>query len=164
MTGLLFAALIAAAGPEVTPARRDAAVYAVTHGLVVSNVVRNCRRYEERLGGDLDGALSAWRERNAERAAAAESYLEYVRSVIERQQGPLAAQDFNAKTRGLARRKANDALNDIFERATPQEWTCRTWLEAITAGKADLDHEPKYLPVLDELVAFEKKVRRGELK
>jgi uncharacterized membrane protein YccC len=164
LIGLLAAALVSAAGPEVTPERRDAAVFAVTHGLVVANVVRNCRRHEARLGGDLEGALSAWRERNAERAAAAEGYLEYVRSVIERQRGPLAAQDFNAKTRGLSRRKANEALNDIFERATPQEWTCRTWLEAISAGQADLDHEPKYLPVLDELVEFEKKVRRGEIR
>jgi len=161
LIGLLAAALVAASGLEVTPERTDAAVYAVTHGLVVANVVRNCRRYEERLGGNLEGALSAWRERNAERAAAAEGYLEFARSAIERQEGATASLAFEERTRALSRRKANEALNDIFERATPQEWTCRQWLGAITAGKADLDREPKYLPALDELVVFERRLRQG---
>jgi hypothetical protein len=161
LIGLVAAALVAAAGLEVTPARTEAAGYAVTHGLVVANLVRNCRRFEGRLGGSLEAALAGWRERNAERAAAAESYLEFARSAIERQEGITASLAFEERTRALFRRKANETLNDIFAHATPQIWTCEHWLGAITAGKADLDHEPKYLPALDELVEFERRVRRG---
>lgn len=158
---LLVSSAAAASGLEVTPARTEAAGYALTHGLVVANLVRNCRRFEERLGGDLDGALARWRERNAERAAAAESYLVFATAAIERQEGVTASLAYEERTRLLFRRKANDTLNDIFERAAPQEWTCRRWIDAIIAGKADLDQEPKYAGPLDELVAFERKLRGG---
>jgi hypothetical protein len=158
---LLVSSVAVAAGLEVTPVRTEAAGFAVTHGLVVANLVRNCRRFEDRLGGDLDGALTQWRQRNAERAAAAESYLVFATAAIERQEGITASLAYEERTRLLFRRKANDMLNDIFERAAPQEWTCRHWVDAIIAGKADLDQEPKYAGTLDELVAFERSVRPG---
>jgi hypothetical protein len=156
---LLVSSAAVAAGFEVTPARTEAAGYAVTHGLVVANLVRNCRRFQERIGEDLDAALAQWRERNAERAAAAESYLVYARAAIERQHGELAAHDFDAQTRSVFRHKANVALNDIFERMTPQFGICARWMSAIGEGRADLDWESKYLNTLDELVAFERRLR-----
>jgi len=157
--GVAFAA---GAALEVTPARTEAAGYAVTHGLLVSNLVRNCRQHREQLKQDPDAALAAWRLRNAERAAAAESYLVYASTVIERQEGAAAAEAYNARTRALFRRKANTALNDIFNRAHPQPGICARWIDAIEAGEADLNWESKYVPVLDELVEFERRVRAGK--
>ncbi len=161
MKALLAAALLLGAGGalEVTPARTEAAGYAVTHGMVVLNLVRNCRRFDERLTEKPEGALAGWRQRNAERAAAAEAYLAYAHAAIERQEGAAAAEAFNRNTRALFRRKANDTLNDIFERAAPQFWTCEHWMKSIAAGKADLNWESKYVNTLDELVAFERKLR-----
>lgn len=163
---LVAAALAAGAGGalEVTPARTEAAGYAVTHGLLVLNLVGNCRQYREQLKHDPDAALVAWRARNAERAAAAESYLVYASAAIERQEGAAAAQAYNARTRALFRRKANTALNDIFERMRPQPGICARWIEAIATGEADLDWESKYVPALDELVEFERKVREGRTR
>jgi hypothetical protein len=163
---LVAAALAAGAGGalEVTPARTEAAGYAVTHGLLVSSLVRNCRQYRGELELDPDAALAAWRERNAERAAAAESYLVYASAAIERQEGAAAAEAYNARTRALFRRKANAALNDIFNRMHPQPGICARWIEAIAAGEADLNWESKYLPALDELVEFERRVRSGKAR
>lgn len=164
MKSLLVAAALAAgagAALEVTPARTEAAGYAVTHGLLVLNLVRNCRQYREKLPQDPDAALAAWRARNAERAAAAESYLVYASAAIERQEGAAAAEAYNARTRALFRRKANTALNDIFNRAHPQPGICARWIDAIAAGEADLNWESKYVPALDELVEFERRVRSG---
>jgi hypothetical protein len=163
---LVAAALAAGAGAalEVTPARTEAAGYAVTHGLLVLNLVRNCRQYREKLPQDPDAALAAWRARNAERAAAAESYLVYASAAIERQEGAAAAEAYNARTRALFRRKANTALNDVFNRAHPQPGICARWIDAIAAGEADLNWESKYVPALDELVEFERKVRAGKAR
>lgn len=166
MKALLALALIAGANGslEVTPARTEAAGYAVTHGLVVLNLVRNCRRFDERLEQKPEAAYAGWRQRNAERAAAAEAYLAYAHAAIERQEGAAAAQAYHRRTRALFRRKANDTLNDIFERSAPQVWTCRHWIDAIAAGKADLQWEPKYAKTLDALVEFERKLRAGSAK
>ena len=166
MKRVLYAALLVtsaavAAGFEVTPARTEAAGYAVTHGLVVANLARNCRQFDERLAEKPEAALAGWRQRNAERAVAADSYLIYARAAIERQHGELAAHEFDAKTRSVFRHKANVALNDIFERASPQFWTCERWMKAIAAGETDLNWESKYVNTLDELVAFERKLRGG---
>jgi hypothetical protein len=158
---LMVSSAAVAAGLEVTPARTEAAGYAITHGLVVANLVRNCRPFQDRIGEDLDAALAGWRERNAERAAAAESYLVYARAAIERQYGEPAAHDFDAQTRSVFRHKANVALNDIFERMSPQFGVCARWASAIAQGRADLDWESKYLNTLDELVAFERRLRGG---
>ena len=165
MKSLLVAAALAAgagAALEVTPARTEAAGYAVTHGLLVLNLVRNCRQYREKLPQDPDAALAAWRARNAERAAAAESFLVYASAAIERQEGAAAAEAYNKRTRALFRRKANTALNDIFNRAHPQPGICARWIDAIAAGEADLNWESKYVPALDELVEFERRVRSGK--
>ncbi len=161
---LVAAALAAGAGGalEVTAARTEAAGYAVTHGLLVLNLVRNCQQYREQLKQDPDAALAAWRQRNAERAAAAENYLVYAAAAIERQEGAAAAEAYNKRTRALFRRKANTALNDIFNRAHPQPGICARWIDAIAAGEADLNWESKYLPALDELVEFERRVRGGK--
>jgi len=160
---LLAAGAPAAAqtGFAVTPARTEAAGYAVTHGLVVANVVGNCAKFRDRLKQDPDAALAGWRRRNRERASAAESYLTYAHAAIERQHGAAAAENFNASTRALFRQKANATLNDIFERTAPQFGVCAHWIGAIAAGKADLNWESKYLNTLDELVGFERDVQRG---
>jgi hypothetical protein len=165
LKSLLVAAVLAAGAGgalEVTPARTEAAGYALTHGLLVLNLVRNCRQYRDKLPLDPDAALALWRQRNAERAAAAESYLVYASAAIERQEGAAAAEAYNKRTRALFLRKANAALNDIFNRAHPQPGICARWIDAIAAGEADLNWESKYLPALDELVEFERKLRGGQ--
>lgn len=163
---LVAAALAAGAGGalEVTPARTEAAGYAVTHGMVVSNLARICGQFREQLKQDPDAALAGWRQRNAERAAAAESFLVYAVTAIERQEGAAAAEAYNARTRALFRRQANNTLNDIFNRAHPQSGTCARWIDAIAAGEADLNWESKYVPALDELVEFERGVRSGKAR
>jgi len=148
-------------GFAVTPARTEAAGYAVTHGMVVANLVAQCRKFDESLKLDPAAALAGWRTRNRDRASAAESYLAYAHAAIEHQHGAAAAEDFNAKTRALFRRKANATLNDIFGRTAPQFSVCTRWMEAIATGKADLNWESKYLNTLDELVRFERDVRQG---
>jgi len=162
---LLAGAPAAAAqtGFAVTPARTEAAGYAVTHGIVVANLVYNCRKFADRLEQDPDAALVGWRRRNLERASAAESYLAYAHAAIERRFGAASAEEFNARTRALFQRKANTTLNDIFERTAPQFDVCAHWIGAIAQGKADLDWESKYLDTLDELVRFERDVRQGRL-
>ncbi|HEX5093326.1 MAG TPA: hypothetical protein VFV84_11640 [Burkholderiales bacterium] len=148
-------------GSPLTPARDNAAVFAVTHGMVVDNLAANCRRFSDRLKVDPDAALAAWRRRNLERASAAESYLIYAHAAIERELGAAAAERFNANTRALARQKANVALNDIFERTAPQFEVCERWMDAIYRGQADLGYEVKYRATLDELVRFERDIRQG---
>jgi hypothetical protein len=163
---LVAAALAAGAGGalEVTPARTEAAGYAVTHGLVVANLARICGQFRAQLKQDPDAAFAGWRQRNAERAAAAESFLVYAVTAIERQEGAAAAEAYNARTRALFRRQANNTLNDIFNRAHPQPGICVRWIDAIAAGEADLTWESKYVPVLDELVEFERGVRSGKAR
>ncbi len=148
-------------GFAVTPARTEAAGYAVTHGIVVANLVANCRKFSDRLKQDPDAALAGWRRRNLARASAAESYLTYAHAAIGHRFGPASAEEFNARTRALFRRKANTALNDIFERTAPQFDVCAHWIEAIAQGKADLNWESKYVNTLDELVRFERDIREG---
>lgn len=167
MNGLVIAALLAlgAGGAlEVTQARTEAAGYAVTHGLVVSNLARICGQFREQLKQDPQAALAGWRQRNAERAAAAESYLVYAVTAIERQEGAAAAESYNARTRAVFRRQANNTLNDIFNRAHPQPGICARWIDAIAGGEADLNWESKYVPALDELVQFERGVRSGKAR
>jgi hypothetical protein len=155
------AAAAQAQGFAVTPARTEAAGDALTHAIVVANLAGNCERFRARLARDPAAALAGWRERNLARTSAADSYLVYAHAAIARQEGDAAAQAFNARTRGLFRRKANTALNDIFERAAPQFEVCARWIDAIAEGKADLNWESKYLNTLDELVKFEQAVRQG---
>jgi hypothetical protein len=167
LNGVLLATALAfgAAGAlEVTQARTEAAGYAVTHGLVVSNLARICGQFREQLKQDPQAALAGWRQRNAERAAAAASYLVYAVTVIERQEGAAAAQAYNARTRAVFVRQANNTLNDIFNRAHPQSGICARWIDAIAAGEADLNWESKYVPALDELVEFERSVRSGKAR
>jgi hypothetical protein len=154
-------AAAAQSGFAVTPARTEAATYAVTHGIVVANLIANCRKFADRLKVEPDAALTAWRERNLERASAAQSYLIYAHAAIDREVGAAAAEKFNADTRALARQKANTALNDIFERTAPQFEVCERWMDAIDRGQADLGYEMKYRATLDELVEFERRVRQG---
>ncbi len=163
---LALASVAAGAQPQfaLTPARDNAAVYAVTHGMVVANLVGNCRKFSDRLTVDPDAALTAWRQRNLERASAAEGYLTYAQAAVERELGTAAAEKYNRNTRALARHKANIALNDIFERTAPQFGVCERWMNAITKGEADLGYEIKYRDTLDELVAFERAVRQGGAK
>jgi len=161
LLALASAAARAQPGFALTPARDNAAVYAVTHGMVVANLVGNCRKFSDRLTVDPDAALTAWRRRNLERASAAESYLVYAQAAIERKLGAAAAEKYTTNTRALARQKANVALNDIFERTAPQFGVCERWMNAITKGEADLGYEIKYRDTLDELVAFERAVRQG---
>jgi hypothetical protein len=170
LTRRLLLALLLASGPAaaqtgfaVTPARTEAAGYALTHGMVVANLVGNCRKFSDRLEQDPDAALAGWRRRNLARASAAESYLAYAHAAIERQFGAASAEEFNARTRALFQRKANTALNDIFERTAPQFEVCAHWIAAIAQGKADLNWESKYLNTLDELVQFERDVREGRI-
>jgi len=167
VSGLLVAAALAvgAGGAlAVTPARTEAAGYAITHALVVGNLVKNCEKFRDRLQSDPDAALAAWRLKNAEHVLAAESYLVYASAAIERQEGAAAAEAYNARTRALFRRKANTALNDIFNRTHPQPGICARWIDAIAAGEADLNWESKYMPALDELVEFERRVRERKAR
>lgn len=162
--GLLLASHGAMAAPEgfaVTPVRSEAAGYALTHGILVANLARNCAKFRDRLAQDPQAALAGWRQRNAERAAAAESYFVYAAAAIERQDGAGAAEAFNARTRGLFRRKANDTLNEIFGRRPPRFEVCARWIAAIDDGSADLNWESKYINTLDELVQFERSVQSG---
>lgn len=164
MSGLLVAAAIAvgAGGAlAVTPARTEAAGYAITHALVVRNLVQNCAKFRDRLPRDPDAALDAWRAKNAEHVLAAESYLVAARTAIEQQHGAQAGEDFHAQTHGLFVRQANQTLNDIFGALGPQPPVCERWLEAIGGGQADLNWQSKYMPALEELREFERSLRPG---
>lgn len=164
MNGLLVAAAIAvgAGGAlAVTAARTEAAGYAITHALVVGNLVKNCEKFRDKLQSDPDAALAAWRLKNAEHVVAAESYLVAARTAVERQHGAQAGEDFHAQTHGLFVRQANQTLNDIFGALGPHTAVCERWLEAIGGGQADLNWQSKYMPALEELRAFERSLRPG---
>lgn len=164
MNSLIFlAALAAGAGTvlEVTPARTEAAGYAITHSLVVRNLVKNCAQHKAQLRRDPDAALAAWRRVNTEHVLAADSYLIAARVAVEKQHGAQAGEDFHAQTHGLFVRQANQTLNDIFGAAGPQLGVCERWVEAIGGGQADLNWQSKYMPVLDELREFERALRPG---
>ena len=161
LAALLVAAAAAAGArtpPEVNARRTEAAGYAVTHGLLVTNLVKNCARFRADLGADPDAALAGWRERNGARLAAAQAYFVFARAALVRDGGEAAGERFDRQTQGVFVDEANRSLNQIFEHASPQPWTCRRWVEAIADGKADLEWEPKYAPTLDELVEFAKSV------
>ncbi|MEO8719074.1 MAG: hypothetical protein ABI423_12725, partial [Burkholderiales bacterium] len=160
---LLAAAIVAAAGGalEVSPARTEAAGYAVTHALVVRNLVKNCGKFKGRLKQDPDAALETWRSKNAEHVLAAESYLVAARIAVEKKHGPRAGEDFHAQTHDLFVEQANRTLNDIFGALGPQPAVCERWVESIAGGQADLNWQSKYMPILDELREFERSLRPG---
>jgi hypothetical protein len=160
---LVAAALAAGAGAalEVTPARTEAAGYAITHWLLVLNLARNCEPYAAAIGRDPMTALRAWRQRNAERVNAAEAYFVFARAAVEKRGGASAGEDFHAQTHGLFVEQANTTLNEIFGAAGPQPAVCRRWVEAIAEGESDLNWQSKYMPLLDELVEFERSLRPG---
>jgi hypothetical protein len=151
---LLFVAGAAHAQIAVTPARTEAAGYAVTHALLVVNLVKNCEPYAGEIGLDPAAALAGWRQRNAERVGAAQAYFVFARSAIEREHGAAAGEQFHARTQGVFIEQANTTLNDIFGPAGPQQDVCRRWVSAIVTEKADLNWQSKYMPLLDELVEF----------
>jgi hypothetical protein len=164
LNGLLVAAAVAVgagATLEVTPARTEAAGYAITHALVVRNLVKNCGKFRDRLQSDPDAALAAWRLQNAEHVLAAESYLVAARIAVEKKHGRQAGEDFHAQTHGLFVEQANRTLNDIFGALGPHTAVCERWVGAIGDGQADLNWQSKYMPVLDELREFERKLRPG---
>jgi len=164
LSGLLVAAALAfgaGAALEVTPARTEAAGYAITHSLVVRNLVKNCGKFGDKLPRDPAAALDAWRVKNAEHVLAAESYLVAARIAVEKKGGAQAGEDFHAQTHGLFLEQANRTLNDIFGAAGPQPGICERWIEAIAGGQADLNWQPKYMPLLDELREFERALRPG---
>jgi len=164
LSGLLVAAALAVgagAALEVTPARTEAAGYAITHALVIRNLVKNCGRFRAELKNDPDAALEAWRLKNAEHVLAAESYFVAARIAVERKGGAQAGEDFYAQTHGLFLEQANRTLNDIFGAAGPQPAVCERWAESIAGGQADLNWQSKYMPLLDELREFERALRPG---
>jgi len=163
-----LAALLAAAAaagawaqapPEVNAKRTEAAGYAVTHGLLVTNLVKNCARFRAELEVDPEAALAGWRERNGARLAAAQAYFVFARAALVRDGGEAAGARFDRQTQDVFVDEANNSLNEIFEHASPQPWTCKRWVAAIADGTADLRWEPKYAPTLDELVEFAKTVK-----
>lgn len=154
---LLPVALAAQAQPmSVNAARDEAAGYAITHSLLVVNLVKNCEPYAGEIGLDPAEALAGWRQRNAERVNAARAYFVFARSAIEREHGAQAGQDFETQRRALFIDQANTTLNDIFGPAGPQQDVCRRWVSAIVTEKADLNWQSKYMPLLDEMVEFAK--------
>jgi hypothetical protein len=164
LSALLVAAALAlgaGAALEVTPARTEAAGYAITHSLVIRNLVKNCAKFRDRLPRSPDAALDAWRVKNAEHVLAAESYLIAARIAVEKKGGAQAGEDFHAQTHGLFLEQANRTLNDIFGAAGPQPAVCERWIESIAGGQADLNWQPKYMPLLDELREFERALRPG---
>ena len=170
MSRALAAALVLASGgalardaAPVTPTRTEAAAYAITHSLLVVNLVKNCDRFGAQLGRDPAAALAGWRQRNGGRVAAAEAYFVFARAASERLGGAAAGEDFHARTHGLSVQQANRTLNDIFGALGPRPAVCKRWIEAIAQGQTDLDWQSKYLPLLDELVEFERKIRSGAL-
>lgn len=138
----------------VTDARTEAAAYAITHGLVVTNLAKNCARFGEQLPQDAEAALEGWRQRNGERVDAARGYLVYARTVLERLDGKDAGTAFEKRTTGVFRQQALATLNDIFGKAGPQPEVCARWVGAIAARQADLEWEPRYFTVLNEILAF----------
>jgi len=155
---LLFVSGAAHAQIAVTPERTEAAGYAVTHWLLVLNLVRNCEPFAQQIGRDPQTVLRPWRERNAERVNAAEAYFVFARAAVEKRGGALAGEDFRAQTHGLFVQQANTTLNDIFGATGPQPAVCKRWIEAIANEEVDLNWQAKYMPVLDELVEFARKV------
>lgn len=163
MTSVILALLLgaspAAAQPaaptlEITEARTEAAGYALAHSLLVTNLVRNCLQFSDALAQDPQSALAGWRRRNADRVDGARGYMIYARAAIERRLGAQAADEYYAKVTGEFAGQARGTLHDIFSAAGPQPGVCDRWLAAIAEGQADLDQQPKYLPLLDEILAF----------
>lgn len=137
---------------EVTPARTEAAGYAVTHALLVTNLLKHCAPFQPQLKEDLGAALAAWKERNGERVLAAQAYFTFTREAIERRDGATAAAAFDEQTHGVFVQQANRSLNDIFGSLGPQLAPCERWAGAIARGDADLNWQSKYMPMLDEMV------------
>lgn len=146
---------------EITEARTEAAGFAITHDLLVRNLVHNCNPFSGSLSPTPEEALAGWRQRNAERLDAARGYMIYARTAIERRLGTVQAEDFYRKITGEFAQQAKNMLQDIFSRAGPQPGVCGRWVAAIANREADLDGQPKYLPALDEILAFHKSVLAG---
>ncbi|MGH8687128.1 MAG: hypothetical protein ACREU5_00560 [Burkholderiales bacterium] len=155
----IAAAAHAQSAPEVNAQRTEAAGYAVTHALLVANLVKNCQRFRGELEPDPEAVLAGWRERNGARLAASQTYFIFARAAMVRQGGEAAAERFDRRTQDVFVDEANNSLNDIFEHASPQPWTCRRWIKAIADGEADLNWESKYAATLDELVEFARSVQ-----
>ena len=158
-------ALCASAAPaaplEVTPARTEAAGYAVTHALLVTNLLKNCAPFQERLKEDLKATLAAWKQRNGERVLAAQAYFAFTREALARHDGAAAAEAFDERTHGVFVEQANRSLNDIFGALGPQLAVCERWAGAIAKGDADLNWQSKYLPLLDEMVEQARALQPG---
>lgn len=146
---------------QVTPARTEAAGYAVTHALLVTNLVKNCARFKDRLKQDLEAALAGWQQRNAERVIAAQAYFAFTREAIERTEGAAAADAFDEQTHGVFVAQANNSLNEIFGALGPQPQVCERWATAIARGDADLNWQSRYLPALDEMVEHARALQPG---
>jgi hypothetical protein len=166
--GALLSALFAtAAGAaplaplEVTPARTEAAGYAVTHALLVSNLLKNCAPFQDRLKDDLKDTLAAWKQRNGERVIAAEAYFAFTQEAIQRRDGATAAEAFREETHGVFVAQANKSLNDIFGPLGPQAAVCERWAAAIAKGDADLNWQSQYMPMLDEMVERARALKPG---
>jgi hypothetical protein len=145
----------------VTETRNEAAAYAITHALVVANLVRNCARFRDRIKEDPQAALDAWRQRNGERVEAAQGYVLYARAALERLDGKDAGEAYYRRTTGVFERQAIATLRDIFGAAGPQPEVCARWVGAIAARQADLEWEPRYYTVLNEIVAFHRALTSG---
>jgi hypothetical protein len=162
---LVLCASAARAAPlaplAVTPARTEAAGYAVTHALLVTNLLKNCAPFQDRLKEDLKATLAAWKQRNGERVVAAEAYFAFTREAIERRDGATAADAFNEQTHGVFVEQANKSLNDIFGPLGPQLAVCERWAGAIAKGDADLNWQSQYMPMLDELVEHARALKPG---
>lgn len=145
----------------ITEARTEAAGFAITHDLLVRNLVHNCKQFSGMMSLDPQGVLAGWRQRNAERLDAARGYMIYARTAIERRLGAAAGEEFYTNITGEFAQQAKNTLQDIFSNAGPQLGVCGRWVAAIANREADLDGQPKYLPALDDILAFHKSLLAG---
>lgn len=157
----LCASAAQAAPLQVTPARTEAAGYAVTHALLVTNLLKNCAPFQDKLKEDLKQTLAAWKQRNGERVVAAEAYFAYTREAIQRRDGAAAADAFDEQTHGVFVEQANKSLNDIFGPLGPRPEVCESWAAAIAKGDADLNWQSQYMPLLDEMVEAARQLKPG---
>lgn len=146
---------------QVTEARTEAAGYAIAHGLLVSNLARNCLQFREALPHDPLAALAGWRQRNAERVEAARAYMVYARAAVARRAGDALADEYYEKANAQFAGQAKDTLHEIFGPSGPRTAVCARWTSAIQERLADLDQQPKYLPALDEMLAFHRALQSG---
>jgi hypothetical protein len=146
---------------QVTEARTEAAGYAIAHGLLISNLVRNCVQFRDALPMDPLAALAGWRQRNGEHVDAAQAYMVYARAAVAQRAGDAAADEYYAKATGEFADQAKSTLNDIFGPAGPRPAMCVRWTTAIQERLADLAQQPKYLPPLEEMLVFHRALQSG---